>query len=54
LIEACSYPNSDFRIFGKPKSRPFRRMGVALTYGTEDVIDLVEKAKIIAQKIKVK
>jgi hypothetical protein len=29
-------------------------MGVALTYGTEDVIDLVEKAKIIAQKINVK
>lgn len=54
LIEASSYTNSDFRIFGKPKSRPFRRMGVALTYGTEDVIDLVEKAKIIAQKIKVK
>jgi phosphoribosylglycinamide formyltransferase 2 len=54
LIEASSYPNSDFRIFGKPKSRPFRRMGVALTYGTEDVIDLVEKAKIIAQKINVK
>lgn len=54
LIEASSFPNSDFRIFGKPKSRPYRRMGIALTYGPEDVKDLVEKAKQIAQKIEVK
>lgn len=33
LTEAASVPNSDLRIFGKPSTRPYRRMGVALTYG---------------------
>lgn len=33
LEEAASVPNSDLRIFGKPSTRPYRRMGVALTYG---------------------
>ncbi len=27
-----SSPKTDFRIFGKPTSRPYRRMGVVLTY----------------------
>jgi phosphoribosylglycinamide formyltransferase 2 len=53
LNEAAEIPNSDFKIFGKPTTRPYRRMAVALTYGTENVIELVEKAKVVAAKIKV-
>ncbi|MBU3661299.1 MAG: formate-dependent phosphoribosylglycinamide formyltransferase [Flavobacteriales bacterium] len=54
LNEAANVPNSDFKIFGKPTTRPYRRMAVALTYGTENVKELVEKAKNIASKITVK
>ena len=53
LEEAMSEPDSDLRIFGKPTSRPFRRMAVTLTYGDEDVEKLVEKAKELASKISV-
>lgn len=53
LNEAAAVPNSDFKIFGKPTTRPYRRMAVALTYGTENVSELVEKAKEVARKIKV-
>jgi phosphoribosylglycinamide formyltransferase 2 len=54
LDKAASHPNSDFKIFGKPSTRPYRRMAVALTYGQEDVKSLVEKAKIVASEITVK
>ncbi len=53
LNEAAALPNSDFKIFGKPTSRPYRRMAVALAYGNEDVSELVKKAKVVAGKIKV-
>ena len=53
LIEAMNSLNSDLRIFGKPSSRPFRRMAVTLTYGEQDVKVLVERAKELASKIKV-
>ncbi|MBM3186123.1 MAG: formate-dependent phosphoribosylglycinamide formyltransferase [Bacteroidetes bacterium] len=53
LNEAAAVPNSDFKIFGKPTTRPYRRMAVALTYGSENVTELVEKAKIVARIIKV-
>ena len=53
LEEAMCAPDSDLRIFGKPTSRPFRRMAVTLTYGNEDVEKLVEKAKELASKISV-
>jgi len=53
LIEAMNSPSSDLRIFGKPTSRPFRRMAVTLTYGEQDVKDLVKRAKELASKIKV-
>lgn len=53
LTEAASVEHSDFRIFGKTSSRPYRRMGVALTYGTEPVDHLVEKAKHVASLIRV-
>jgi len=47
-------PKSDFKIFGKPTTRSYRRMGVALAYGTENVGELIEKAKLVASKITVK
>ena len=53
LERAASYSNSDFRVFGKPSTRPYRRMAVALTYGTESTTELVEKAKSMAAEIKV-
>jgi phosphoribosylglycinamide formyltransferase 2 len=54
LEDAASFPNTDFKIFGKPTTRPYRRMAVALSYGNEDVKTLVEKAKEVAGKISVK
>ncbi len=52
--KAALYSDSDFRFFGKPSTRPYRRMAVALTYGTQEVAALVEKAKEMAAHIKVK
>jgi phosphoribosylglycinamide formyltransferase 2 len=52
--KAASYSDSDFRFFGKPTTRPYRRMAVALTYGTQEVSALVDKAKDMAAHIKVK
>jgi phosphoribosylglycinamide formyltransferase 2 len=48
-------PKTDFRLFGKPTSRPYRRMGVALTYDTIEtpIESIVEKAKEAAGLIKV-
>lgn len=54
LNEAARFTNSDFKLFGKPTTRPYRRMAVALTYGTEKVEDLVVKAKEVAACITVK
>ena len=51
--EAASYENSDFKIFGKPSSRLYRRMGVALAYGNDDTEILVARSKEVASKIKV-
>ena len=53
LEQAAQYDNSDFRVFGKPSSRPYRRMAVALAFGNKPVEDLVDKAKIIANHIKI-
>ena len=52
--EAAQFKNTDFKIFGKPSTRPYRRMAVALAYGQEDVTELVAKAKEVARKISVK
>ncbi|MFN7776798.1 formate-dependent phosphoribosylglycinamide formyltransferase [Flavobacterium sp.] len=48
-------PKTDFRIFGKPTSRPYRRMGVVLTHDTLDtpIEELVERAQKTAQHITV-
>jgi len=53
LNEAANFINTDFKIFGKPTTRPYRRMAVALAYGNEDTSALVEKAKKVAAKIQV-
>jgi phosphoribosylglycinamide formyltransferase 2 len=48
-------PKTDFRLFGKPTSRPYRRMGVVLNYDTLDtpIEDIVDKAKKMATLVKV-
>ena len=55
LAEAAAAPDSDFRVFGKPTVRPFRRMAVAVTSGApgDDVTELVDRAKAIAELIHV-
>ena len=53
LNEAAAFQNTDFKIFGKPTTRPYRRMAVALAHGTENTTELVEKAKEVAGKVKV-
>jgi phosphoribosylglycinamide formyltransferase 2 len=47
---------TDLRIFGKPTTRPYRRMGVVLTFGKEgdDVIAIKNKAIEFAKRIKIK
>jgi phosphoribosylglycinamide formyltransferase 2 len=52
LDEAANFKNTDFKIFGKPTTRKYRRMAVALAYGSETTTELVEKAKEVATKIK--
>ena len=53
LEEAADFENTDFKIFGKPTTRKYRRMAVALAHGIENTSELVEKAKEVASKIKV-
>ena len=53
LNQAASIVNTDFKIFGKPTTRRYRRMGVALAYGEEDVSVLVKKARQVAGSISV-
>ena len=53
LEEAAEHQNTDFKIFGKPATRKYRRMGVALANGTEDCSILVSMAIEVAKKIKV-
>ena len=53
LKEAAKFKNTDFKIFGKPNTRKYRRMAVSLAFGKEDNSKLVQKAKEVASKIKV-
>ena len=48
-------PKTDFRLFGKPTSRPYRRMGVVLSYDTLEtpIEEIVERAKSTASLVKV-
>jgi phosphoribosylglycinamide formyltransferase 2 len=53
---AAAQPQADFKIFGKPTTRPYRRMAVALTYdrtGQEKMDAMRERAANIAAMIKV-
>ena len=54
LEEAMNTIDSEVRLFGKPATRPYRRMGVTLKYGTNDVKELIEQAQEMAAKISVK
>ncbi|NTW82755.1 MAG: formate-dependent phosphoribosylglycinamide formyltransferase [Chlorobiaceae bacterium] len=53
--DALAEPRTDLRIFGKPTTRPYRRMAVALAFGEpdSDVGDLKAKAIANANKVKV-
>ncbi|MAB57257.1 MAG: phosphoribosylglycinamide formyltransferase 2 [Aequorivita sp.] len=55
LEKVAASPKTDFRIFGKPTSRPFRRMGIVLTHDNlgGDISEVTEKAKKLASQIKV-
>ena len=53
LQDASNIHNIDIKVFGKPNTRKYRRMAVALAYGTESIDKLVAKAKKAASKIKV-
>lgn len=52
VADALSEPDVDLRLFGKPDSRPYRRMGVALAKG-KDIQEAREKANKAASKIKI-
>lgn len=53
--EALNEKNTDVRIFGKPTTRPFRRMAVALVHDEKgaDMNELRKKAKSTADKISI-
>ena len=53
LNQAASIVDTDFKLFGKPTTRRYRRMGVALAYGEEDVSVLVKKARQVADSISI-
>ena len=52
VSQALSTPDVDVRLFGKPNSRPYRRMGVALAKG-KDVAEARTKAQAAANTIKI-
>jgi phosphoribosylglycinamide formyltransferase 2 len=55
LEDALNEKNVDVKVFGKPVTRPYRRMAVALAWdktGT-DVKSLVAKAQSVAAKVNV-
>lgn len=55
LEKVAALPKTDFRIFGKPSTRPYRRMAVALTYDAveTDTATLVKRAQEAASFIKI-
>lgn len=55
LEDALNERNVDVRVFGKPVTRPYRRMAVALAWDKPDtdVKSLVAKAQSVAEKVKV-
>jgi len=55
IADAMATPKIDIRIFGKPTTRKYRRMGVALAYDKvgKSTDDLRKRAKEAADKVKV-
>ena len=53
IKKAAKYNNTEVRIFGKPITKKYRRMGVALASGESNVESLVEKAKKVSNCIKI-
>ena len=55
LEAAEAIPDAEYRIFGKPLTRPYRRMGVGLAYGEPDadIERIRERAREVARTIKV-
>lgn len=55
VVEAISEPQTDIKIFGKPTTRPYRRMAVTLAYAdvNSDVNAVKEKAIKNAKKVTV-
>lgn len=55
IATVAGLPKTDFRIFGKPTSRPYRRMGVVLTHDVlaTPIEQLVKRAQETAQMITV-
>ncbi len=53
IDKIAALPKTDFRLFGKPTSRPYRRMGVSLVSDTLEtpIEDIVEKAKEAANLV---
>ncbi|OIQ22569.1 MAG: phosphoribosylglycinamide formyltransferase 2 [Flavobacterium sp. MedPE-SWcel] len=53
LDKIAALQKTDFRIFGKPTTRPYRRMGVSLTHDSLNtpVEDVVERAKDAAKLV---
>jgi phosphoribosylglycinamide formyltransferase 2 len=55
IEKIAALPKTDFRLFGKPISRPYRRMGIVLTNDTVQtpIAEIVERVKKIATLVKV-
>lgn len=55
IEKIAAFPNTDFRIFGKPTSRPYRRMGVVLVNNSlnSPIEESVERAIAAANLVKV-
>jgi phosphoribosylglycinamide formyltransferase 2 len=56
IEQALTHPASDVRLFGKPFTRMYRRMGVGLFHDAvdADIQTVVAKAKAVADAVKVK
>lgn len=52
LADALAPGDTDVRIFGKPVTRPYRRMGVALARAA-DPLEAVERAKAAAARVRI-
>jgi phosphoribosylglycinamide formyltransferase 2 len=55
IEKVAALPKTDFRIFGKPTSRPYRRMGVVLSHDSlaTPIEEIVERAKATSKLITV-